>query len=99
MIQGALQKALVLGHCHCLHLNNEEGHFLPFFLLPLHFCDTFYSELRICGLLVWLNNCMGGRGTEAETSDHLMKAMFCLRRAFLFVVLNRDKQTKKEHSE
>lgn len=68
LTQGGLQKGMVLGPCHCLHLNNEEGHFLLFFLLPLHFLDTFYSELWICNLLFWLNNCVGGQGTEAETS-------------------------------
>lgn len=68
LTQGGLQKGMVLGPCHRLHLNNEEGHFLLFFLLPLHFLDTFYSELWICNLLFWLNNCVGGQGTEAETS-------------------------------
>jgi len=54
--------------CRRLHLNNEEGHFLLFFRLPLRFPDAFHAGLWICSLLVWLNNCMGGQGTEAETS-------------------------------
>lgn len=65
--QGALPKGMVLGPCRRLHLNNEEGHFLPFFLLPLHFVHIFYSELLTC-LLIWLNNYVGGPGTEAEMS-------------------------------
>lgn len=71
--QGALQEGMVLGPCRRLHLNNEEGHFLLFFLLPLHFFGTFYSELLIC-LLIWLNNSVGGRGTEAEMSRSLDKS-------------------------
>lgn len=68
LTQGVLQKGMVLGPWHHLHLRNEEGHFLLVFLLLLDSFDTFYSKWSMISLLFWLNNCMKGQGTETETS-------------------------------
>lgn len=85
LTQGVLQKGMVLGPCHRLHLHNEEGHFLLVFLLLLDSVVTFYSGWWIISLLFWLNNCMGVRELKQELPDHSLKAIFCLRRAFLSV--------------
>lgn len=62
-----LQEGMELGPCHCLHLNNEEGHFLLGFSFCPSISPTVCIQLLSCSLFR-LNNCMGIQGTEAESS-------------------------------